>query len=99
VALHITNQNLDLAPVVNAIATDLGLSGLVRDDSLTEPRELIEGKDPSTWAVLARDPQALARLAADPRWASIPWSPGRRAEPRYLWTDEASNIIVILAGF
>ena len=95
-ALHLTNQNLDLAPVVDALAADLGLHGLALDDEVTAPQELLEGKDASSWVVLAREPGALAPLRADPRWRPVPWSGPAPPDARYLWTDDYSNILGVV---
>lgn len=91
-AFHLTNQSLDLPPVVDAIAADLGLSGLVQTSPADTPQELLEAKDESTWTVLARDREALGVLAVDPRWAPIPDPAGASHRRRYLWTDDYTNL-------
>ncbi len=89
-AVHLTNGFMNLAPVIGAVARSLDLAVFVRTDRVEAPKELFEGKDGSTWAVLARGPARLEVLARDPRWAA----PGE--DPRYLWTDDYSNVLDVL---
>ncbi len=98
VAFHLSSQYLDLTRVVEAIASDLGLSGLVQTDEVTSLEQEIEGKELSTWALLARDETALASLGTDPRWQRLPRS-GQRPPRRYLWTDDYSNVLGVLRLF
>jgi spermidine synthase len=86
-AMHISNRYLDLEPVVAALAADVGMTCLSRD----EPRRArvgVPGKLPSHWAVMAERPATLARLSSDPRWR-----PCRREVGDRVWTDDFSNIV------
>jgi len=94
-ALHVTNQNLDLEPVVDAIARSFGLQGLALDDEVSSPQELLEGKDASTWIVLSRAADAVAPLRADPRWRAVPRADAP-PDPRRLWTDDYSNLFGVI---
>ncbi len=84
---HITNSYVRLAPVLGNLAADLGLAGLHRFDRTPTPAERQKFKYPSHWAVLARRPEDLRDLAADPRWRPLPRAPEAGA-----WTDDFSNI-------
>ncbi len=95
-AFHQTSQYLDLTRVVDAIASDLGLTGITQTDGVTSLSQLTEGKDSSVWSVLGRDVESLGILAADSRWEPLPREPGRRPERRYLWTDDFSNVLSVL---
>lgn len=95
-ALHITNQYLDLEPVVDAISADLGLAGLVKSGEVTTPQELLESKDRSTWAVVARQRASLWPLNQDSTWIVLPLAGGGASRKRYLWTDDFSNILSVL---
>jgi hypothetical protein len=93
-AAHISSQNLDLSPVVAAVARGLGLYCLVqKDDWVLKDGQPIPGKFPSVWAVLARAPADAGQLARDPRWQPAP-RVGRRP-----WTDDYSNILAVLRWF
>ena len=58
--------------------------------------KLLEGKDESIWAVLARNRESLGVLAADPRWTPIPAAPGGPADRRFLWTDDYVNLVGVI---
>jgi hypothetical protein len=93
-ALHVTNRYLDLVPVVEALARDTGLQGIVIEDQVDDARQRLEGKDSSTWVLLAADPRSLGTLAASPH--ARPLRPPSGGEARYLWTDSFSNLVSVL---
>jgi hypothetical protein len=90
IALHISNLHLSLAPVLGRLAGDQGLAALWQREPATAG-SFDEGKFPSEWMVLARDPGDLGKLARDPRWAQPPVRPSTP-----LWTDDFSNILSVL---
>ena len=88
IALHLSNDYLDLEPAVAALAADAGLVGLDRNEDLRmiPPEEFNRGRMPAHWAVLARRPADLAPLAARPGWRPLAslsggWPPGRTTIP------------------
>jgi SAM-dependent methyltransferase len=86
IAYHVTNRYLDLVPVVEGIAHDLGLTALWISATAKEPISNI-----SNWVLLARD---RARLD-DPRLATF----ATKIEPRRdwrVWTDDFSNLVQVL---
>ena len=87
--IHISNRNLDLAPIVAAIAPKAGLIAYTR--AFAPPKESdLTAASPSQWVALARAPADLGPLAADPRWK-------RLAVPKTkAWTDDFSNILSAL---
>ncbi|MBZ5640003.1 MAG: fused MFS/spermidine synthase [Acidobacteriia bacterium] len=89
-AIHLTNTYMRLEPVVGAVASSLGLEARVQRDAVVPPKDAFEGKDGSIWAVVARDPARIEALVRDPRWLVPP------ADPRYLWTDDYSNVLGVL---
>jgi hypothetical protein len=90
IALHLSNDYLDLEPVVAALARDAGLAGLDRNEDFRQvpPVELNRGRMPAHWVVLARRPSDLARLAARPGWRPLASAPGAS-----VWTDNHSNLL------
>jgi hypothetical protein len=87
-AIHLSNRFMGgLEDVVGAVASNLGLDALIRRDRVEAPKEAFEGKEGSTWAVVVRNPADLGALSKDPRWTP----PG--ADPKYLWTDDYSNVL------
>lgn len=95
VLMHVSNQHLNLEPVVSAIVDSLGLKAVIRWDM----RGLIEG-DPvrhaaSTWVVIARRDAQLAPLIALPRDPDPDAGFWRPLEPTRLrpWTDDHANLL------
>ena len=86
-AVHISNDNLELAPVVAALMTDAEVAGRIRVDEQSGDQTSIR-RSPSEWAVLAREPDAFGDLANDRRW-----KPLNVETPRSVWTDDFSNIL------
>ena len=88
-ALHLSNRYLRLEPVVANLAEDAGLGGrLLQHDDVPEA----EGATRSTWALLARTPDALGGLARDERWTAATLD----VDPRVgVWTDDFHNVISV----
>jgi spermidine synthase len=88
-ALHLSNRYLRLEPVVANLAADAGLGGrLLQHDDAPET----EGATRSTWALLARTPEALGDLARDERWTAATLD----VEPRVgTWTDDFHNVLSV----
>jgi spermidine synthase len=82
-AIHISNNHLDLLPVVAGMMRDLRLAGRFQ---LQSSSDITSGKYGSQWAVLARSEATLGVIATDDRWKQL-----RRSEER-TWTDDFSNI-------
>lgn len=86
-ALHLSNRYLDLAPVIAATAQKAGLAGRIRTD-IPNTTQINDGKEISTWAVLAKDPDSLAPFE---NWDPLATDPAVRA-----WTDDYANILDVL---
>ena len=94
IVFHISNQFLDLAPVVDSVARAEGLTALLLSDKTstndTDAASATSGtdyKDASDWVVVAR-PADLAPLAdADGRWTAI--TPVQGLRP---WTDDYADV-------
>jgi SAM-dependent methyltransferase len=85
--LHISNQHLDLVPVVAGIAHDLGLAGAVQTDVNGDQAT---ATSPSQWVVLAPDASSLSPILAASRWDDL------ATQPRQPWTDSSSNLLAVL---
>lgn len=93
-AFHISNRNLNLEPVLGAIARSLGLVALDQFDASSESRPDELAKTPSEWVILGRDAVSLRFLDEDPLWHPA------RTDPRVgVWTDDFSSILPILTAF
>ncbi|OGO69027.1 MAG: hypothetical protein A3H36_06495 [Chloroflexi bacterium RIFCSPLOWO2_02_FULL_71_16] len=89
---HITNRHLDLEPVLAALARDLGLAAVTREDFALTPAELDDGKAPSQLVAMSRSRDVLAPLIAE-RWGGLVGRDDVRA-----WTDDFSSIVPIFRG-
>lgn len=85
-AFHISNQFLDLAPVLGNLAKDLRLFGLDQLQGVAR-EELAKGKSDSHWVVIARRRKDLQWLAGDDRWQPLAARPGLP-----LWTDDYTSL-------
>jgi hypothetical protein len=88
-AVHISNQHLDLFPVVRRLASDAGLEWrLFRHDDPARPWWKFE----SVWMLLARNPSLFDTDAL--RRAAVAVAPSGAASD--LWTDEYASLAPIL---
>jgi hypothetical protein len=86
---HISNNYLDLAPILGAEARDLHLAAVVNDDNVTSDPLLALGIEPSKWLAMARYKEDLGALGHFGAWDAI--APARRG-----WTDDFSDILSAL---
>lgn len=88
IVIHISNNHLDLAPVISAISANLGLMGvMVRDAGNAQFGSFL-----STYIILARDGAAIKNLPF--KQASISSLPISHND--YLWRDDYNNLFSIL---
>jgi hypothetical protein len=88
---HISNRYMDLVPVVDRIAAELKLTAFLRHDVEISEMERAQGREPSTWAILARQPLPLEPFRNDSKWQLLKGD--RKGE---LWTDHYANILPVL---
>ena len=61
VAYHVSNRHLDLTPIVARQADALGFASVVRFDRNVSAAESAQGKEASTWIVVAPSEESLTR--------------------------------------
>ena len=88
IALHISNQYLDLEPVLAALASDLGMQARIRCDSLLPGSNRPERTYGSQWVVIAKDDTDMGRLVRSPKWRRLMQKPRMRP-----WTDDYSDVM------
>jgi hypothetical protein len=95
IAFHITNQHLDLAPVLANLAQDANLVSSIEDDSTLTEQQARDGKLGSRWVVMARSKADLDHLvpSAD-SFAS--WNTLEGRADAHVWTDDYSNLLTVI---
>jgi SAM-dependent methyltransferase len=91
IAVHVSNNYLDLEPVFGNLAYEAKLACLTRYDPASSREEIDAGKSPSLWMVMTRRPEDLSQLRADRRWRESRRDPAERP-----WTDDYSNLLSVL---
>ncbi len=86
--MHVSNNHLDLPPLVARLAADHAPPLAVRlDDDQTTDAEKADGKSPSQWMALARTEADLAAVAKRTTWQRV------RVTPGPVWRDDFSNLL------
>ncbi|MAY75419.1 MAG: hypothetical protein CMJ31_12045 [Phycisphaerae bacterium] len=90
-AMHLSNQHLDLPPVVGSIAGEVGASAWIRYDD--EQPELASGdlRIGSVWAVLTRPEDGGSKPAGLASWSRLDAGGADRA-----WTDDRSDVLGVM---
>jgi len=90
--VHISNRYMDLAPVLDRLAHNLGLVAYIQNDFHIDTEESRAGKSSSRWVLLARYQKAVAPYLADSRWQRLNGASGDE-----LWTDEFSDVLEVIS--
>ena len=69
---------------------------LATRDVAVDLDEMLEGKNRSSWLVLARDEAALGELASSPDCWPVPYAANAIPDRRFLCTDDFSSILPVL---
>lgn len=95
-AIHISNRNLRLAPMLGATAERAGLSGNIREDFNVDENgdEVNELANASEWVVLANEPDQLSALTDDDAPHGQEWEELPTSGP--VWTDGYSSLVGVL---
>ncbi len=88
---HVSNQYLDLKPVLGNLAKDAGLTSLVQEDLSISDQQRKLGQEPSQWVVMGHSLEDLQAVAGDRRWKRLE---GTQREG--VWTDTYSSILSVL---
>ena len=89
--VHISNQHLDLAPVVAQLAKDARLVALLGQHSTSDRESEIDLDYSCDWVALARTEDDLGSLAHDSRWKTLL----AKADAQ-TWTDDYSNVFSVI---
>lgn len=92
VAIHISNNYIDLAPVIGNLARTVGLVGRINTLAATVgTTEASIAARPAKLAVLARHDSDFGSIAQDARW-----KPLSRADHSQVWTDDYVNLLEVM---
>lgn len=89
VAMHISNRNLDLEPVLAATLAEVGVPSLTWVDADVSAADAAQGKSASQWVIFT--PDAVALSGYDGGWRPLRIEPDVAA-----WTDDRSDILSAL---
>ena len=89
---HVSNNYLDVVPVVRGAANELGLAG-ARINWVPSTDQVTWGATASNVVVLARVPEELEALLVGKKEEG--WTP-LGADPVVTWTDERSSLLEVL---
>lgn len=84
-AVHVSNQYLDLRPIVRGLGKELGERVL----EIETQDDLELGVDSSTWMLLSTDPAFLDAVAPSAQ-------PEPAAAPSVVWTDAFSSLLAVM---
>jgi hypothetical protein len=91
IAVHISNDHVNLESIVAELAWDQKLVALIQGDTELSLEERRHGKAPSTWVVLARQREHLGPLIESKRWRPL-----QRGRSPILWRDDFTNLLPII---
>ena len=89
--VHISNQHLDLQPVIAALARDAGMVALIGEHNPSDLREATELDYSCDWVAIARRTEDLDGLVTEREWRWL--TAGAGDEP---WTDDYSNVFSVI---
>lgn len=85
---HISNNYVNLEPVLASAGHDLGLVTFIQRDVRLSPEESRRGKNPSIWLMMSRSLDPLQPILRNGRWQEC-----RGQQDNNAWTDEQSNLL------
>jgi hypothetical protein len=91
VVFQVTNQYLDLFPVLARLAADAHVSAFMPGPQLEIGSEDRFAIMPSRWVAISRDASRFAPLVAEENWMPVPAPRAGR-----VWTDDFSNVLSAL---
>ena len=91
IAINVTNRYLRFEAMLAAMAEELELKALIREDLEIEPALQAEGKARSRWVVFSASDTILNPLTELPGWRTL-----QRTKVR-AWNDRYSSIVPLLS--
>ena len=91
---HISNPHVNLGPVLGNLAADAGSRCWICRDQFVPPELRATGREPTLYAVMARDKSHLKGLLRIE--SGLPWIEITPKQPGPAWTDDFSDVFNIL---
>ncbi len=92
IGMNITNKHLNLRPLLFALARELGLQALIRDDRIAGDLGQNDGRTSCVYVVLTADNKFATELRARAGWVDLYTEPAITA-----WTDDFCNLLDVIA--
>jgi hypothetical protein len=89
--VNISNQHLQLEPVVAALARDVGLVGLISEHTPGAVAQALNLDYSCDWIMLVKRRTDAGELVSDPNWRELGTSGARRP-----WTDDYSDLFSVI---
>jgi hypothetical protein len=87
--VHVTNDDVRLAPVFAALAKDAGMLVIERKDDAVPPDERAAGKAPSEWLVLTESRPSIDTILRGHEGWHVLAPPASQS----VWTDDYANVL------
>lgn len=87
---HVSSRYFDFEPLLQALAERSKLGIRIRTDGDVPPEDLLAGRGPADWVVMARSEDRLQAL--DPAQG---WRVPRKDPKLRVWTDSFSNVLAL----
>jgi hypothetical protein len=93
---HISNPHVNLGTVLGNLAADANSRCWICRDQFVPPSQSETGREPTLYAVMARDKSHLKGLLRSRSDPGLPWIEITPKEPGTAWTDDFSDVFNIL---
>ena len=93
---HISNPHVNLGTVLGNLAADANSRCWICRDQFVPPSQSETGREPTLYAVMARDKSHLKGLLRSRSDPGLPWIEITPKEPGPAWTDDFSDVFGIL---
>jgi len=89
--VNISNQHLRLEPLMAALATDLGVVGLIGEHNPGAAEQVLGLDYSCDWVILVKRKEDAGELGADPKWREVVTLRSRQP-----WTDDYSDLFSVI---
>jgi hypothetical protein len=91
IVFNISNDYLDVEPLLGNLATAYGMKSLVKHDTLTKREYEEQIKYPADYVIMGRFNSTVEQRLMDARWQRV-----ATGHDNAVWTDRYSNVMSLL---